>query len=124
MNFEIRKVDRSDLIKILELQGEKKTVIDRPILDKFDEILSQTNHTVLLALCNKKAIATLSITIINGIGPEYPKIILSGAKIKEGYEKSGVDRILLESARYIADGFDAQNLNRITSADRDGKIAL
>lgn len=124
MNFEIRKADRGDLKTILELQNREEPVIDRALCDKFDEILSQTNHTVLLAYANRKPIATLSVTIIKGIGSGYPKTVLSGVSIKDGYELSGVDRLLLESAQYIADGFEPGSAKRIMSGNYACKMVL
>lgn len=124
MNFVIKKADRGDLKAILELRNREEPVIDRALCEKFDEILSQTNHTVLLAFAEKKPVATLSITIIKGIGVGYPKAVLSGAGIKDGYELSGVDRLLLESAQYIADGFKADGINRIVSGNYACKMVL
>lgn len=124
MNFEIRKADRGDLKTLLELQKGEEPIIDRAMCDKFDEILSQTNHTILLAYANQKAVATLCVTIINGIGAGYPKTVLSGIRIKDGYELSGVDRLLLESAQYIADGFEPGSAKRIMSGNYACKMVL
>ncbi|MCM1543777.1 MAG: GNAT family N-acetyltransferase [Ruminococcus sp.] len=102
MILEIRKANRSDLLPLLNLMCSEKPVIDRRLLDRFDEILSQTNHSVLLAEVDGEIVGTLSVSIIDGIGSDFPFAVIGGGKIKPDFCGKGVDRALASQVQYIA----------------------
>lgn len=124
MKIEIRKADRSDLVSLLKLQNGQLPVIDRNIYDKFEDVLAQTNHSVLLAFANGEPVGTLSITLIDGIGSQFPQPVMSGAVIKQGYERSGIGSLLIETAQYIADGFKSENSERHFESNQHNKILI
>lgn len=102
MILEIRKANRNDLIAILNFVHDNEPIIDKALTDRFDEILCQTNHQVLLAEVDKEIVGMLSMSIIDGIGKDFPFAVTGGGKIKQDFINRGVDRALISQVRYIA----------------------
>lgn len=102
MTLEIRKANRADLPALLEFIYEKEPVLDGEIQDRFDEILCQSRHSILLGLIDGKIAATLCESVIDGFGKGFPFAVLSGAKIKKEYEKIGLQKAMINKAEYIA----------------------
>ncbi|MGN0468655.1 MAG: hypothetical protein ACI4GY_08035 [Acutalibacteraceae bacterium] len=103
----VKKADRSDLTSLLSIFYENDTVpiIDEKLIDRFDEILAQTNHSVLIAYQNKKPIATLSLTIIDGLESDCPKAYITSCKITERAKREEAEAVLVEKACLIASGY-------------------
>lgn len=104
MIFEIKKANRTDLMRLMSFVHDDEPIIDNGLIDRFDEILCQTNHSVLLAEAQGEIIGTLSLSVIDGIGSDFPFAVVGGGKIKPEFEKRGVDEALISQARYIAAG--------------------
>lgn len=102
MILEIRKANRSDLMQILDFTCDKSPIIDQSLIDRFDEILCQTNHHVLLAEVDGEIVGTLSVSVIDGLGKGFPFAVTGGGKIKPEFCGRGVDRALASQAQYIA----------------------
>lgn len=83
-------------------ESESRPVANARLLDRFDDVLSQTNHSVLIALCEGRAIATLSVTIVDAIAPGYPKAYLSCFGTLNSKAAPEAREALLEAACKIA----------------------
>ncbi len=102
MKFQIRDANRADLLNILSFMGGSEPVICKQLINRFDDILCQTNHHVLLAEADGKIVGTLCISIIDGIGNGFPLAAAGGGKILPEFSKKGVDRALISRAKMIA----------------------
>lgn len=102
MILEIKKANRTDLMRILNFNSGSNPIIDRDLTERFDEILCQTNHSVLLAQVDGEIVGMLSLSIIDGLGKGFPFAVTGGGKIKPEFAGRGVDRALMNQAQYIA----------------------
>lgn len=102
MSFEIKKADRGDICEILSMVYENPPVIDGRTADRFDEILSQTGFSLLLAKKDGQPVGILSVTVIDGIGKQFPFAVTDRGRIKRGFEQSGAAEALMHAAEYEA----------------------
>ncbi|MGN1418829.1 MAG: hypothetical protein ACI4W6_05830 [Acutalibacteraceae bacterium] len=118
----VKKADRSDLTGLLSIlyENEPVPIIDEKLINRFDEILAQTNHSVLIAYQNKKPVATLSLTIIDGLESGCPKAYITSCKISQSAKREEAEAALVEKACLIASGYGCAKV-KISSGNYAGK---
>ena len=82
MKIEVRKACRTDLYSVLDLAFEKKPVFDLALCDRFDEVLAQTGHSVLLCFSDGALCGLMSVVIVDGITDKFPVALFCGGKVK------------------------------------------
>ena len=102
VNFVIRKADRGDLKDILTLTYAKPPVIDRALVDRFDDILSQTGYSLLAAFMNGRLAGLLSVCVTDGIGRQFPFAVTDSGIIGGEFQGFGIEDALIARAQYIA----------------------
>lgn len=102
MTLEIRRALKSDYSQLAFLMNIKDALTNKNAQHMFESAVDKSGHSVLLGFIDGELAAVLSISIISGIGNEYPFAVISGARIKKEYEKIGLERAMLCKAEYIA----------------------
>lgn len=110
MKIEVRKAERTDLSAVAALGFEKEPVIDRSLSDRFDEVLFQTGHSVLLCFVDEKLCGMMSVTVIDGISKKFPVALFSGGKIRESADKAVVSSALISKGEEISKFFGCKKI--------------
>lgn len=117
MTLEIREAKKNDYTSLSKIMGVGSVQHDADSLNRFENILSQSGHSVLLGFIDGELAGALSVSIIDGIGEDYPFAVLSGAGIKSGFEKIGLERSMLAKAEYIAAAHGCRRICTAACAD-------
>jgi len=110
MKIEVRKADRTDLAAVVSLGFEKKPVFALSLADRFDEVLSQTGHSVLLCFVDGVLCGMMSVTIVDGISEKFPIALFSGGKIKNGADESAVSSALIAKGEELSRLFGCRKI--------------
>ncbi|MGN1444369.1 MAG: GNAT family N-acetyltransferase [Acutalibacteraceae bacterium] len=110
MNFIIRKADRGDLKDILALTYAVPPVIDRTLVDRFDDILSQTGFCLLVAFMNGRPAGLLSVSVTDGIGKQFPFAVTDSGIIGGEFQGLGIEDALIARAQYIAAEYGCKSI--------------
>lgn len=102
MKIEVRSADRRDFETVLSFAFEKRPVSGRKMTDKFDEVLCQSGHKVLLCFADGTLCGMLCVSIIEGMGEKFPVAAFCGGKIKKDFEGADVSALLLAKGEEIA----------------------
>lgn len=102
MKIEIRKADRRDLDRVLSFAFEKRPTSGMAMTDKFDEVLCQTGHTVLLCFADGELCGMLCVSIVDGMGEKFPVAVLCGGKLKKEFEGDYLSSMLISKGEEIA----------------------
>lgn len=102
MKIEVREADRRDLEAVLSFAFEKRPPSSVETADKFDEVLCQTGHKLLLCFANGELCATLGVSIIDGMGEKFPVAVFCGGKLKKELEGEYFSSIMISKGEEIA----------------------
>lgn len=110
MKIEVRKADRSDLSAVAKLGFEKEPIMDLSLSERFDKVLSQTGHSVLLCFVDDELCGMMSVTIVDGLSKKFPLALFSGGKIKTGADKAAVSSALISKGEEISKLFGCKKI--------------
>ena len=110
MKIEVRKACRTDLYAILDLAFEKKPVFDLALCDRFDEVLAQTGHSVLLCFVGGELCGVMSVAVVDGITDKFPVALFCGGKIKDGCNREEVKKALIQKGEETAKSYGCKRI--------------
>ena len=110
MKIEVRKADRTDLSAVAALGFEKEPILGFSLSERFDEVLSQTGHSVLLCFVDDELCGMMSVTIVDGLSEKFPLALFSGGKIKDGADKNAVSSALIAKGEEISKIFGCRKI--------------
>ncbi|MDO4379953.1 MAG: hypothetical protein Q4D20_03670 [Clostridia bacterium] len=110
MKIKVRKADRTDLAAVSALLFENEPVFGSALSDRFDEILSQTGHSVLLCFVDGELCGTLSVSVIDGLSEKFPLSVFSGGKIKKGADREAVSNALISKGEELSRAFGCKKI--------------
>ncbi len=110
MKIEVRKADRTDLPSVAALGFEKEPVFSVALADRFDEVLSQTGHSLLLCFVDGTLCGMMSVTIVDGLSDKFPLALFSGGKIKGGADKEAVSSALIAKGEELSKNFGCKKI--------------
>lgn len=102
MKIEIREADRRDLENVLSFAFEKRPLSGKKMTDKFDEVLLQTGHKLLLCFANGELCGMLGVSVIDGMGEKFPVAVFCGGKLKKEFEGEYLSSMLISKGEEIA----------------------
>ena len=110
MKIEVRKACRTDLYAVLDLVFEKKPVFDLALCNRFDEVLAQTGHSVLLCFVGGELCGLMSVAVVDGITDKFPVALFCGGKIKDGCNREEVKKALIQKGEETAKSYGCKRI--------------
>ena len=110
MKIEVRKANRTDLSSVAALGFEKEPVFSAALADRFDDVLSQTGHTLLLCFVDGTLCGMMSVTIVDGLSEKFPLALFSGGKIKSGADEAVVSAALIAKGEELSKFFGCKKI--------------
>ncbi len=110
VKIEVRKACRTDLYSVLDLAFEKKPVFDLALCDRFDEVLAQTGHSVLLCFSDGALCGLMSVVIVDGITDRFPVALFCGGKVRNGCDRNEVTNALIQKGEEISKSYGCKKV--------------
>lgn len=102
MKIEVRKADRTDLCALSKFALENDCIFGKDLTDKFDEVLCQTGHSVLLCFAEDVLCGVMSVTFVEGLTKKFPIAVFCGGKTKKGESESIIRAALVSKGEELS----------------------
>lgn len=110
MKIEVRKASCNDLSFVSALSFETEPVLGFSLSRRFEEVLSQTGHSILLCFVDGEISGMMSVTIIDGLSKKFPLSVFSGGKIKPGADREVVSAALIAKGEELSRSFGCKKI--------------
>jgi len=125
--LEIKKVEKGDLAKLLELYTHLNEnpypEIDKRIADIWERLLNEKNHYILGCYIEEKLVSTCAVTIIENLTHrQTPYALIENVVTHPGYRNKGYGSLVLSAAKDIAVKNNCHKIMLMTRSKKESTL--